>query len=105
MKANGSSKVDGPCESGRPLGEVNGHLTKVNGVSRKSHVKNSGSGMKLIGYKKHKTSCPKSKQAFKEKTFKPTKIKKTELIELLNLLKLLDLKTCSNSNIFKICLI
>jgi len=47
IKANGSSKVDGPCESGRSRGEANGHLTKVNGVARKSHVKNSGPEMKL----------------------------------------------------------
>ena len=49
MKANGSLKVDGPCESGQSQGEANGHMTKVGGVSRKSHVRNSGSGMKLIG--------------------------------------------------------
>ena len=53
MRVNGSSKVDGPCESERSRREANGHLTKVNGFSRKSHVKNSGLGMKLIGYKKH----------------------------------------------------
>ena len=53
MKANGSSIVDGPCENGRSRGEANGHLTKVGGVPRESHVKNIGSGMKLFGYKKH----------------------------------------------------